>query len=873
MHMNPPSSVLQLRQRRTVLPALLALVVALVSAKAQTISNMWKISPADLRIMFTNVNEGQRGIAVNPVTGNVLVPSRVAATNAIFVLDGATGADIGILNAVHPEGLTNMFIFGAGTGVTFPLNTVGAADDGAVYVGNLVVSNATSVNFRILRWSSDDVSPANTPLVAWSGNPGDFNGGANSWRWGDAMAIRGAGTNTQILVTSDSRYIALFRTLDGTNFTPTVLSITNLTTTGQSQRGVAFAEGDTFWIKNQGVALRKIRFFPGANVAAVETALPTSVITGDINQISYSTNSQLLAGLLFSGTSPVGVRVYDMSLYPGNAILFSATNNLAVTNASGNRAGAVVFGGTNKIFYIGGNSGMAADYLAISGTPLPPSIVSFTGNQTAYEGASNVTFTLAVSAKPPIGYQWYLGGALIAGETNTSLVITQATAAFAGGYFAIATNLGGSVTSTVSTLTLLPALNSTLTAPLWTLPPGSRPYLSATDNSQRGFAFNPATSNLLVVSRAQSNAVIVIDALTGADKRGLPIDPLVVASGTFPINQVGATDDGAVFAANLVTAASVNAPLRLFLWESDSVSSGPFEVAILDPGSPSDTAAAEKQAGLRWGDSMVVRGALSNQTAQILLAPSTGTNVSLLLPDQSGVVFDVQSQVRVIRVAGATSGFAHLGIAFGPGTNTFWAKGAGGFLRLVEFDLAARTGMVTRVYSNAPLAAPLGSTSISFHPGLNLLGAVAFETPDNLRLYDVSDLALGPVLRDQKLFGVDNANINATGGSAFGAGKLFALSSNNGLIALSLNNAFNPGVPVFAATNQFAVTTNLVATNNSVIVRWPSVPARVYRVESKDDLSATNWSSVVTLSAPAATTTVTNVVDGVTNRFYRIRAL
>lgn len=130
---------------------------------------------------------------------------------------------------------------------------------------------------------------------------------------------------------------------------------------------------------------------------------------------------------------------------------------------------------------------------------------------------------------------------------------------------------------------------------------------------------------------------------------------------------------------------------------------------------------------------------------------------------------------------------------------------------------------------------------------------VAIESPDNARLYDLSDLDLGPVFRDQKLFGTDNPNVNNTTASAFGAGKFFALSSNNGLIAMNLNNAFNRGVPVFSLTNQFAVITNLVSTNNSVIVRWPSVPARVYRVESKDDLSLTNWTPGTTVSAPAAT--------------------
>ena len=293
-----------------------------------------------------------------------------------------------------------------------------------------------------------------------------------------------------------------------------------------------------------------------------------------------------------------------------------------------------------------------------------------------------------------------------------------------------------------------------------------------------------------------------------------------------------------------------------------------------DPGAPTGIPTSESQANIRWGDAMAVRGAYTNSTVEVILAPSTGTNIAILRPDGSGFFSPDPSVNSLIRVSGAVSGFAHLGIAWGPGSNTFWAKGSGSLLRLVEYDFAARTGVVVRAYSTtSPLSVPLASSGPSYHPGLKFLGVVAIESPDNARLYDLSDLDLGPVLRDQKLFGTDNANVNNTTASAFGAGKFFALSSNNGLIAMNLNNAFNPGVPVFSLTNQFAVITNLVSTNNSVIVRWPSVPARVYRVESKDDLSLTNWTTTTTVSAPAATTVVTNIVDGVTNRFYRVRAL
>src|SRR5690606_4341801 len=63
---------------------------------------------------------------------------------------------------------------------------------------------------------------------------------------------------------------------------------------------------------------------------------------------------------------------------------------------------------------------------------------------------------------------------------------------------------------------------------------------------------------------------------------------------------------------------------------------------------------------------------------------------------------------------------------------------------------------------------------------------------DNVRLYDVSDLDIGPLMRDQEAFTSQNANANGTAATAFGGHYLFAVDSNNGIKAFVLNTNYVP---------------------------------------------------------------------------------
>jgi hypothetical protein len=147
---------------------------------------------------------------------------------------------------------------------------------------------------------------------------------------------------------------------------------------------------------------------------------------------------------------------------------------------------------------------------------------------------------------------------------------------------------------------------------------------------------------------------------------------------------------------------------------------------------------------------------------------------------------------NVVRVPGAPNGAFGLSVSFGH-SNTFWGKGdSSTALRLVQYDLANGTGVVLRTYGSASFA--LGATVVAFDPSRNVLAANSLENPDNLRLYDAADLDLGPRLVDQELFPRDNDNVNGTGAIDFSPDMVFALDSNNGIIAYTFG-AIPPGPP------------------------------------------------------------------------------
>jgi len=234
-----------------------------------------------------------------------------------------------------------------------------------------------------------------------------------------------------------------------------------------------------------------------------------------------------------------------------------------------------------------------------------------------------------------------------------------------------------------------------------------------------------------------------------------------------------------------VTVAASSTPYYLHQWADDTTNSTPDLVFSGDP-------AGSVTPNLRWGDNLAVRGAGAN--TQILLAPGSGTSV-VLLQTASGQNFQTEIPPVVIAVAGVPSGFAQLGLAFGPGTNTFWAQQYNDQLYLVQFDPVAGVGTVL-----ATLSVPNSIGVIGANSALNRVAGLSINTDDNVQLFNVANLAMAtPPLLDEELFPVKNGNgpEGGTGAVVFGSqgstNYLFALDTENGIMAFQINT--NVAVP------------------------------------------------------------------------------
>lgn len=545
-----------------------------------------------------------------------------------------------------------------------------------------------------------------------------------------------------------------------------------------------------------------------------------------------NSNTASIASLIFYATHGPSASTYSFS--PSDVTATLLNSSPAITNGfvQGDNFGVLtVTLSAGESLYVASEGTVAAEMRGFInaiqiyfGVPtLRARVTGQPASKSVYEGVT-VTFNAPVSGTAPLTNQWRFNGANltegpnISGSTSNVLTLRNVTASMAGNYSLAVSNSAGFDISSNAVLTVNSLLNTDQMTNIWSLSPGDRTYLG-TGGTERGIAFNPLTTNVLIVSRlAADPSVAVLDGLTGTHQHFLDVTgiPATTPGVSLGLDTIGIADDGVVYGVG-VTVSATSPPLNIYRWPDDSANNPPTLVFAGDP-------AVAVQPNLGWTDAISIRGAGAN--TQILLAPRSGTNVILL---QSTTTLDFQTEIPpvVISVSGVPSGFARLGIAFGPGTNTFWAKTAGGQLYLIQYDLGASTGAVVHAYSTA--AVPGGVRGLGVDKSQKFLAGVMLESlGDNVRLYDVSDLVAGPVIRDQEAFATQNVNINGTAAIAFGNNLLYALDSDNGIKAFAINtNYVPPSVSIVAQPTDRTVMEGanvtfsaLAAGNQPLLLQW-----------------------------------------------------
>ncbi len=718
----------------------LALWSGTAGAQTITISNLWSISTTNGRPYLTNAAANsytERGAGYNPVNNHAYIVSRSttpAAGLKIAILDGDTGAELGFLNVTGISG------------GTFAASMITVAADGVIYAANLTTGSATSP-YKIYRWADE----SSAPTVAFSGNPTLPAG--ETRRFGESFDVRGSGVDTEIIASANgAAIVAIFKTVDGINFTSTRLDVSGLAAVTDLTKGISFGPTNTFYGRNNGGGgVRFCSYDLGAGTAttlASFTGLPAGVFTVDVDPV----NNLMAAVESANATSPHTIRVYDIS--SGSAVQLFQTNFPAPGAANGNIVGEVqMLGG--HIFGIAAQNGVVMLGYSVDTNPAPPSVTQQPPNTTIVEGGYG-TITVGAGGAKPLFYQWFQGAAAIPGANTNILTLTNVTLASGGSYSVVVSNSVGTTSSAPAVLTITPTALTPVMTKLWQQTPGSAFYLG-NDANARGIAINPVNNHVIVVSRTPTNGVHVLDGATGAYLHSL--DLTGIAGGTFIVNMVACTEAGEVFVGNLTTVNTT--PFNLYYYSDDQPGTAPVVAFTGDPGLGNNQ---------RWGDNMDVRIGPGG-TADVLLGSRNGKLISKIefIPGFSANVF-------TNTFPDADNGNFGLSCVWGEG-DTVWGKSSGGVMRQGLPDFIGGIGTLVQSISNYPSMGPIGVDRAN----KRLAGITTLETPSNVRLLSVDGNSLEV---DTEFFPTDNSNINATGALRFGNGRLVALDTGNGIIMM-----------------------------------------------------------------------------------------
>ncbi len=825
-------------------------------------------------------NPKEKTIAYNSLSNQLLVVRGVVNTlPTVFVINPDNGA---ILYTLKTNGISG--------GNSLTLAGIGVADDGAVYAANAATDNS----FRVYRWA--DTGSNTIPQIIYGTNSSaglanpiaDFTGG-QTFRFGDTLAVRGSGLNTEIILDSGNtaKYVAILHPTDTTmtNWSSTPYLLQNIQGSYGSEaygvtvgRSLQFGIGNTFWQKRYnaaaGAPLAEMSYTTGGGLSPLVLAnVGLPLFTNGPAGINFSLN--VIATVNFVGgitadstTSQDTLDYYDFT-DPAQAVLLSK-QNLPGGTLTGLHKGntpavaQVVFAfnplsNTNYVFVINGNNGISAFVLAGGITP-PPKILAQPKNLRILEGSSGA---LGVSIDQLATIQWFKGtnSPVDTGVRGNSYPIPNAQSSAAGDYFAIATNINGSITSLVAHVSIGLSNNVYTLTQAWAAPAGNTNYPYVTSDggantpNERSFAYN-SRSNQLVVVRCPPGStaytVWVVDAATGANLYTLNTTGVIhegpsEVPGANPIDLVaaGVADDGAIYICSESPNASGGAAgnttkmMHVFRWADSGSNTAPTLVYQGDPsGQPAGL-------NLRWGDVMAARGSGTN--TELVLNSFEGNFGAVLKPTDTTVTNFTNS----FFADAAGGGSIGRSIQFGT-NNTVYEKRRGAPLYYSVYNV---TNQTTSLLFGTDFSATLGGgavdTAHALFAGVDFVGN-ATSRPDTVTLYDISDPTT-PMLISQYPFPSNQvANANSICQTVVVSNRVYSLDANNGLVAFNIVPPV--GAPLVLTISRAGSTVTLSWTDSSAVLQGtPSLTPTIV------------WTDITTVGQ---TTAVESAASG--NKFYRL---
>lgn len=321
-------------------------------------------------------------------------------------------------------------------------------------------------------------------------------------------------------------------------------------------------------------------------------------------------------------------------------------------------------------------------------------------------------------------------------------------------------------------------------APMTTFSPSSDGWLApgeggytflGTNNFERGMAYDPINSELVLASRNGGNNIRRLNAVTAADVGALNVTG--ITGGTFAINKVAVAADGKIYVGNLQSAMGAAAPFKVYSWANNA--------AI-----PAVAYSGNALTGARLGDGtlgVTGTGAGTRLVSGFASAPAIAGNNGYAVIDPT---LGTSTTVGFVGTPPAAGDF-RLGLTFGPGGQVWGLQGS---QTLRETTFSGVTGTLLGTASGIVSIAerPMAFATVN---GLNVLATIS--TGDSfVRVYDASNpLALILLGSGNNTLGALTSNGNGTGDVAFGAQtdngngttsvQLYAMSSNQGIQAFT----------------------------------------------------------------------------------------
>ena len=340
--------------------------------------SLWNIPPNTTNYPYVTTDTSNtpnlRSIAYSSFANQVLVASRTnyltGSTNpAIYVLDAPTGTNMWNLDTTVING-----------GALW-LTCIGVADDGAVYAVN-ETAGGTGGNFRIYRWP--DSTSGQVGTMVYNGTP---DGTDNTPRWGDAMAVRGAGVNTVIIADSnDGNWFASFTPVDSSmaSFQCTVQA--NSYGGGSIGRSLQFGNTNSYYAKRHSEELQ-LATYDTTPFDPVIVQTNFSNFPSTVGQVGFPLSSNLLCAIDYGSSTPPDTldlfEVSDMSL----PLLLGKYNFPTNHQGNANFIGQVLFVGKN-VYALDANNGI----MALTVAPQPPTLsIAISGSNVIVSWPTNAT--------------------------------------------------------------------------------------------------------------------------------------------------------------------------------------------------------------------------------------------------------------------------------------------------------------------------------------------------------------------------------------------------------------------------------------------------------------------------------------------------